>query len=68
VKEIGQREIELRGVRIALYTRADDRHGIWQCRLRLGAERRLVRRSTRTTDLAEANLTAEELYEELRYK
>jgi len=27
-----------------------------------------VRRSTRTTDLAEAKLTAEELYEELRYK
>ena len=35
--EIGQREIELRGGRIVLYTRADDRHGIWQCRLRLGA-------------------------------
>ena len=27
MKEIGQREIELRGVRIALYTRADDRQG-----------------------------------------
>ena len=66
--EIGQREIELRGGRIVLYTRADDRHGIWQCRLRLGAERKLIRRSTKTTDLAEAKATAEELYEELRFK
>jgi hypothetical protein len=33
----------------------------------LGAANKLVRRSTRTTDLAEAKLTAEELYEELRF-
>ncbi len=38
----------------------------WQCRLRLGTERKLVRRSTKTTDLAEAKATAEELYEESR--
>jgi integrase len=66
--DVGQREIELRGGRIILYTRADDRHGIWQARFRLGTDRTLVRRSTRTTDLAEAKRTAEELYEELRYK
>jgi integrase len=66
--ETGQREIVLRGGRIILHTRADDRHGIWQCRLRLGADRNLVRRSTKTTDIAEAKTTAEELYEDLRYK
>ena len=49
--EVGQREFELRGGRIVLYTRADDRHGIWQCRMRLGVERKLVRRSTKTTEL-----------------
>ena len=64
--EVGQREIKLRGGRIILHTRADDRHGVWQCRLRLGTERKLVRRSTKTTDLAEAKATAEELYEESR--
>ncbi|BAE50927.1 tyrosine-type recombinase/integrase [Paramagnetospirillum magneticum] len=66
--ELGQREIALRGGRIVLYTRADDRHGIWQARMRLGTDRTLVRRSMKTTDLAEAKRTAEELYEELRYK
>lgn len=66
--ETGQREIELRGGRIILHTRANDRHGIWQCRFRLGADRKLVRRSTRTSDLAEAKATAEELYEELRFR
>ena len=65
---LGQREYVLRGGRIVLHTRTDDRHGIWQCRLRLGAERRLVRRSTRTTDLAEARTTAEEIYDELRLR
>ncbi len=66
--EVGQREFKLRGGRIILHTRADDRHGVWQCRLRLGTERKLVRRSTKTTDLAEAKATAEELYEELRFR
>ncbi len=64
--EVGQREFKLRGGRIILHTRADDRHGVWQCRLRLCTERKLVRRSTKTTDLAEAKATAEELYEESR--
>ena len=66
--ETGQREFTLRGGRIILHTRAGDRHGVWQCRLRLGAANKLVRRSTRTTDLAEAKLAAEELYEELRFR
>lgn len=35
-----QREFALRGGCIVLYTRADDRHVIWQCRIGLGAERR----------------------------
>ncbi len=38
--ELGQREFSLRGGRIILHTRADDRHGVWQCRLRLGTERK----------------------------
>lgn len=66
--DVGQREIELRGGRIVLYTLASDKRGIWQARFRLGTERTLVRRSMKTTDLAEAKRTAEELYEELRYK
>ncbi len=66
--EVGQREYKLRGGRIMLFTRATDRYGFWQCRLRLGTERTLVRRSTKTTDLAEAKRTAEELYDELSYK
>ena len=45
--EGGQREFKLRDVRIIFYTRADDRYGVWKCR------RRLVRRSTKATDLAE---------------
>jgi hypothetical protein len=57
--DVGQREIELRSGRIVLYTRADDRHGRWQTRFRLGTERTLVRRSTKTTDLAEAKRTAD---------
>ena len=65
--EVGQRQFSLRGGRIILHTQSDDRHGIWQCRLRLGTERKLVWRSTKTTDLAEARVTAEELYEELRF-
>ncbi len=65
--ETGQREFTLRGGRIILHTRAGDRHGVSQNRLRLGAANKLVRRSTRTTDLAEAKLTAEEPYEELRF-
>ena len=66
--EVGQREFRLRGGRIILHTRAEDSQGIWQCRMRLGADRKLVRRSTRTADLEEAKRTAEELYEELRFK
>jgi hypothetical protein len=49
--EVGQREFKPRRGRIILHTRADDRHGVWQCRLRLGTERKLVRRSTKTTEL-----------------
>ena len=41
--EVGQREYKLRGGKIILYTRADDRHGLWQARLRLGTENKLVR-------------------------
>ena len=66
--ETGQREYKLRGGKIILYTRADDRHGLWQARLRLGAENKLVRRSTRTTDLSDAKRRAEEIYDELRYR
>jgi integrase len=66
--ETGQREYKLRGGKIILYTRADDRHGLWQARLRLGTENKLVRRSTRTTDLSDAKRTAEEIYDELRFK
>lgn len=66
--EIKQRQIELRGGRIILHTRADDRHGFWQCRLRLGTDRKLVRRSTRTANIEEAKRTAEEFYDELRYR
>jgi len=66
--EIKQRQIELRGGRIILHTRADDRHGFWQCRLRLGPDRKLIRRSTRTANIEEAKRTAEEFYDELRYR
>ena len=34
--EIGQQEFKVRGGQIILHKRADDRHGVWQCRLRLG--------------------------------
>ena len=63
-----QQEYTLRGGRIILYTRAADRHGLWQARFRIGTERTLIRRSTKTADLAEAKRTAEELYDELTYK
>lgn len=64
----GQANFVLRGGRIILSTRADDKHGVWQCRLRVGSGNKLIRRSTKTTDLAEARVVADELYEELRFK
>ncbi len=62
----GQREIELRGGRLVVYTRADDRHGTWHCRFRLAGK--LLRRSLRTKDLEDAKRAAETLFEELSYK
>ena len=64
--ENGQRQIELRGGRLVIYTRANDKHGTWHCRFRLNGK--LLRRSLKTKDLGDAKRTAEELFEELSYK
>src|SRR5271167_1319626 len=54
------------GGKVAIYKRPDHFSGIWQCRIRVGGDRRYWVGSTKTTDLNEAREFAMEKYWETK--
>lgn len=59
-------QVALRDGEIVLYQRPDHQVKKWQCRVRVPNSTGYVIKSTRTTDIAEAKIFAQELWDEMR--